>query len=351
MRKKIVAFLIFFIIFFAVYPVFRTDSEVKRSVFSYFSPVIDGLCDPNYWNDSLILSFHFGSLYFKNNRENLFVLIDFIQDTGNDKTTVMPRNEDSFELIIDWDGNYKITPGIDRMYTLSRKEEKRLIYRYYNGKVAFSSDYYSSGKATPGFSTTMKNKIPHRFYECMIPLSEVKKDTQGYVLFGVKLFSKNPNLSFEEPNNLYEDLTLLHSFDVADADRKIQLDFSIGSRKMSVNSLPITMDVEPFLFQKRAYIPSRYVIEPFGGYFEWNEKERRLVIMIKDKIVEFKINDPYAYINGKKTIIDKFNHSIVPLLIPPGRVFVPMRFLAEVINCKVKWDSKEQLISLIYESS
>lgn len=312
---------------------------------------MDGICDPVYWNGSLVLSFDFGNIFLKNNRENLYMLIDFTKDIVNDNTSIMPRNEDYFEVAFDWDGNRKITPGIDRLYTLSRKEPNRLIYRYFNGKATFSSNYYSAGKAMPGFGSTINVKNPHRFYECMIPLSEAKKDKQSYILFGVKLVSKNPSLVFEEPKNLYEDFNALLLINMAKVDKKISLGFSVGSRILNINSLSILMDVEPFLYFKRAYIPSRYVIEPFGGYFVWNEKENHLVILLDEKIIEFRINEPHAYVNGKKILIDKGSHKIVPLLVPPGRIFVPMRFLAETIGCKVKWDSKEQSILLIYESS
>lgn len=351
MRIKITILFIFLSFLLPMNTMRKTYGEVKKIIFSYFSPVVDGFCDPNYWNDSLVLSYDFGNLYFKNNRENLFILIDFVKDTLNDNTSIMPRNEDYFEIIFDWDGNKKITPGIDRLYTLSRKESNRLIYRYLIGKAVFSSIYYSSGKAIPGFGATMIDKIPHRFYECMIPLTEAKIDNQNYLSFGIKVVSKNPSLIFEEPNNLYQDFLSFQSIEIAKVDKKIKLDFSIGTRIMYVNLMPITMDVDPFLYHRRAYIPCRYVIEPFGGYFEWSEKDNHLVILLKEKMIEFRINDPYAYINGKKIPIDKLSHQIVPLLIPPGRVFIPMRFLSESIGCTVLWNSKEQSISLIYESS
>ena len=55
------------------------------------------------------------------------------------------------------------------------------------------------------------------------------------------------------------------------------------------------------------------------------------------------IDNPSAYINGKKATLD------VPPVIRGGRTFVPLRFIGEAIGCTVEWEALDQVITLEYK--
>jgi hypothetical protein len=327
----------------------RINAEEKKCGFAYFSPTIDGVYDFYTWNDSFSLPCDFGKVFLKNNKDSLFIFIDVVNDFGNDDSTTQQRSDDYFEFVVDWDGNKKISPGLDRIYSLNKNEERRLIYRYYLGKGAFSEVYYSQGQGASGFGTSPNHGNPHRIYEFAIPLTEVKKEDQKDLFFGIKVVSKTPPLYYEDPRNLSQDLAGVHSLTINSGPAIIALNYSIGSRNMTVNNYLYQMDTEPKLFSRRSFLPIRYVIEPIGGIFQWNSKDQRLVMMIGELIIEMRIDDPYATVNGKKTAIERFNHSIKPMLIPPGRVFVPLRFIGESIGGSVTWDAKQQNITILYK--
>lgn len=350
MVKKAMSLIIVTFLLCTTFLIGNVCAETKKCGFAFFAPIIDGVYDVFSWNDSLSISYDFGKVLLKNNTDSLFVFIDFVKDLVNDPPTNQSRCDDYFEFIVDWDGNKKISPGLDRVYTLCKNETKRLIYRYYLSKGAFSETYFSQGQGSSGFGITPNHGYPHRIYEFSIPITEAKKDDLKEICFGIKVVSKSPVLYFENPRNVYQDLSGITIATICQTPSLFLLKYTIGSRNMYANSSMYRMDTEPILFSKRSFLPIRFVIEPIGGIFQWNSAEQRIVIMLNDLIIELRVNIPYAIVNGKKVSIEKFNHSITPLLIAPGRVFVPLRFIGETIGGSIKWEPRDQIISIQYVS-
>jgi hypothetical protein len=349
LEKRILALLISFISFSLFINNLFAD---EISSFAYFIPQIDGICDKYCWNDALKIKYDFGYLYFKNDFTKLYILIDVIADSGKDRSPAKPFCEDYFELTVDWDLDGKITKNIDRNYTLMCSDcpdACALVYRYYTGVGFFSDIYYSSGKAMAGFGSTITEEKEHRFYEIAIPLFEIKKESSNNISYGIKIVSLNPELHFESPPHFYIDFTSLKKITLASYVKELNLVYIIGSRVMYVNEKQLEMDIAPFIYNSRTYLPIRYILEPFGAYFEWNSRDLKLVILVSDKIIEMKINDPFAYVNGKRVNIDSTNKNLTPILVPPGRVCIPLRFITNTLGCKTNWNSREQKIKISYK--
>lgn len=324
----------------------------ESSSFAFFVPQIDGIFDKYCWDDALKVTHDFGYLYFKNDHTNLYIFIDVISDDCKDKSPAKPFCEDYFELTFDWDFDGKITKGVDRNYTLicaDCPEGCVLVYRYYTGAGFFSDIYCSSGKIVPGFGQTISLEKDHRFYEVIIPLNEIRKEPSDIFLYGVKIVSLNPKLYFENPPSFYSNFTSLKKITLASYIKELNLVYVIGSKFMYINEKKFEMDVVPFIYNSRTYLPIRYILEPFGAYFEWNSKEQKLVILVRDKIIEMRVNDSFAYVNGRRVAIDPTSRNVVPLLTPPGRVCIPVRFIASTLGCKLKWVTKEQKVILNYK--
>ncbi len=58
------------------------------------------------------------------------------------------------------------------------------------------------------------------------------------------------------------------------------------------------------------------------------------------------INQPKALVNDKEYWIDSANHKIAPVILPPGRTFVPIRFISEAFGAEVSWDSETQSVRI-----
>jgi hypothetical protein len=328
---------------FAMLCLFATTifAQSYASSYAYLCPSIDGKCDARYWKDALSIDFPYGKLMLKNNYHYLYILIDVTEDTYEDQIIKKPMCEDYFELYFDWDGNGKLTNNIDRVYSMCNMS-KRLVYRYLIKKDAYSSVYFSAGTAIAGFGSSPNEAKAHRYYELRIPLSEVKMDRMQSLHLAFRVYSKKPAIDYQSSRDLSGDMSDYINIKLAFPPRQINLDYTVGSRKMLANQLEFEMDVAPYIFQKRTFLPIRYVVEPFGGFFEWNSTSQQLVIFIQSKIVTMTINSPVAYINGKEIMVDSGNKAITPQWKPPGRVMVPLRFVAETIGCEVFWDARTQ---------
>lgn len=349
MKKKVIVLILSIFLWICCASPFVSASQ--SSVFAYLHPIIDGSYSDNDWTNSLRLEVPFGYLFVKNNRDTIFFLIDVTKDTYNDKTTSQPRCEDGFELVFDWDGNRKITSSIDRVYSLCIMKDNRLIYRYYQGQNSFSSPYYSSGLCIPSFSTTPQFSIPHRLFEAQIPVSELCQNTKTMIRFGIKVYSLHPTFEIETPENCLFDFAGFYEVMIAPSPPRTTVTCQIGSKKLQVNNQIFWMDVAPMIHYKRSFIPMRYIIEPFEGTLEWNEKNWQVVIRVSGMLIDMTVGKPEAYVNNKKVRIDATNKAVTPILLPPGRVMLPIRFFSETIGCKVFWDSKTEIISVILEKS
>ncbi len=122
----------------------------------------------------------------------------------------------------------------------------------------------------------------------------------------------------------------------------------IDSTVYYVNDERQVMDVAPLIRQERTLLPIRYVAEPLGAEVEWDERERKVTVMLNEKTVELWIDRPQARVNGVQDYIDPFNYAVVPIIVPPGRTMLPLRFIAESLGCRVEWDGELRMVTVTY---
>lgn len=320
-------------------------AQSHTSSYAYLCPTIEGKCDARYWKDALSIDFPHGKVMIKNNYHYLYILVDVVGDTFEDQIMKKPMCDDYFELFFDWDGNGKLTNNVDRVYSMCNLSS-RLVYRYLIKKDVYSPVYFSSGSALAGFGSSPNETKAHRYYELRIPLSEVKMEKMQNIHLAFRVYSKKPAIDYQSTPDLSIAMQNYLKVALAFPPRQIDLGYTVGSRNMTANQQDFEMDVAPYLYQKRTFLPIRYVVEPFGGFFEWNSNQEQLVLFIQSKIISMTINSPLAYVNGKEIKVDSTNQAIAPQWKPPGRVMVPLRFIAETIGCEVNWDARAQKASV-----
>ncbi|GEM_PF-3374631 len=124
--------------------------------------------------------------------------------------------------------------------------------------------------------------------------------------------------------------------------------FFINSTTYYINNAAKTMDTVPVIVESRTLLPVRYVAEPLGADVKWDTAEQKATVILKGKVIEMWINNPVAKVNGVSKYIDPDNQEVKPIIIPPGRTMLPLRFIAENLDCKVDWDETSQEITVIY---
>ena len=118
------------------------------------------------------------------------------------------------------------------------------------------------------------------------------------------------------------------------AARTIKL--TIGKTSALVGGKPYTMDALPYLDEQagRTLVPVRFVSEALGAGVEWNANDRTVTVTDTGRTVILTLGSQKVRIGGLEQSID-----CAPRILPPGRTFVPLRFVSETLGAKVDYKS------------
>ncbi|SHG99753.1 copper amine oxidase N-terminal domain-containing protein [Tepidibacter thalassicus] len=110
---------------------------------------------------------------------------------------------------------------------------------------------------------------------------------------------------------------------------------NIISKKMNFK-----FDTPPVVKEGRTLLPVRAISEGLKADISWNEESKEITITKDGKNIVLKIGSDIAIVDGKKVKLDSKAE------IMSGRTVVPLRFVAENLGLKVKWDPDEQSIEI-----
>ena len=97
-------------------------------------------------------------------------------------------------------------------------------------------------------------------------------------------------------------------------------------------------DVAPTIIDDRTLVPMRVIFEKLGATVDWDEATETVTGTKGARTIQLKIDDKTASIDGKAAELD------VPAKLLGDRTMVPVRFVAESLNCKVDWDPFSQTV-------
>ena len=118
---------------------------------------------------------------------------------------------------------------------------------------------------------------------------------------------------------------------------------SMASEDISVvlDGEKLDFDVAPIMEDGRVLVPLRTIFKKYGAVLEWNGKFNKTSAQIRGAngvYVSVQIGKEIAYKNNSS-----FKLEIAPKMVD-GRTFVPVRFIAKVLEAKVSWDEKTKTV-------
>ena len=128
----------------------------------------------------------------------------------------------------------------------------------------------------------------------------------------------------------------------------IEIKLYIDKTIYYVNGVKKELDAAPIIRESRTLLPIRAVIEALGGTIEWDANEQKVTINFKGTTIELWIGKNTALVNGEYKLIDPGNPEVKPIIIPPGRTMLPIRFIAENLGCRVDWDPALKEVKITY---
>ena len=118
---------------------------------------------------------------------------------------------------------------------------------------------------------------------------------------------------------------------------------TIGSMEATVNGAPYTLDAAPYLNAEvnRTLVPVRFVSEALGAQVGWDPETGRVTITDGEKEIILTLGSSTVRVNGAEQTID-----CPPTTLPPGRTFVPLRFVSETIGADVVYEGETEKITI-----
>lgn len=116
---------------------------------------------------------------------------------------------------------------------------------------------------------------------------------------------------------------------------------TIDNLSTSATSKNIELEVTPYIKNNRTFIPVRFVADALGASVEWDAETGTATLRSEENIIKLKTNDKYMYVNHEKIKMDTVPHIV------NDRMMIPIRYIAENLNCDVQWDGKTSTALII----
>ncbi|MBW7476407.1 copper amine oxidase N-terminal domain-containing protein [Paenibacillus oenotherae] len=114
----------------------------------------------------------------------------------------------------------------------------------------------------------------------------------------------------------------------------------VGSKTIKNDVSAFTMDVVPYVSEGITYIPVRYMAQSIGAYVEWTPKTMTATIRSGSDTAVFWAGQPKMSFNGVVRTVGAYAR------VKDDRLFVPVRFIAELYGWKVEYNKKDWTITL-----
>lgn len=116
--------------------------------------------------------------------------------------------------------------------------------------------------------------------------------------------------------------------------------FADDGIKVLINGSLVNFDVQPRIINNHAIVPLRGIFEAIHFDVQW-DGSIKTVSAVRDNVsIKIALNEPYAFVNGKKIELETCAAII------NKRVFVPLRFIGESIGATVQWDGSSRIASI-----
>ncbi len=238
----------------------------------------------------------------------------------------------TFEQMVE-NGNKSL---IDAIKTCAELEEMNLM------KIENALENANSDDLKTVYSTMLKETVDMlKSLVYMLSIEGVKYQPKYMPLmdFNKLMGIKETNKEKEnKPSNQKKEKT----------QQEIQMIMRIGKKTMEINGKKIEFDAAPMIKHNRTLVPIRAIIEAMGGKISWDPNERKVTIILDNKTIELWINKAQAVVNGETVWIDPNNHEVVPIIVPPGRTMLPLRFILEELGATVNWNATTKTITITY---
>ena len=114
-----------------------------------------------------------------------------------------------------------------------------------------------------------------------------------------------------------------------------RIELIVGNRTAVVDERFAELDAAPYIKNGRTFLPVRFVAEALGASVGWDAATSTATLSSEEGIIKLTTHDKTITVNGKRIKMD------VAPEIANGRMMLPIRPVAEALNCTVGWIENE----------
>lgn len=121
--------------------------------------------------------------------------------------------------------------------------------------------------------------------------------------------------------------------------------FRVGDTRCLVGGRELFLDVAPYVKDGVAYVPLRPLAQALGMVPEtlrWDPDALAVTLTCQGRTIRLRVGSDVAEVDGVEQPVPG-----APELLPPGRMTVPARWLAELLGADVYWDGDKGAVSVL----
>jgi len=120
----------------------------------------------------------------------------------------------------------------------------------------------------------------------------------------------------------------------------LPLAYADSDIEVMMNGEKLQMEQSPVISEGRTLLPLRNVFEIFGFEVKWDQSSQAITASRGSYRMTMKNGENLARVNGRMQFLD------VPSRLINGRVYVPVRFVAETLGAEVTWNPGESRVEI-----
>lgn len=172
-------------------------------------------------------------------------------------------------------------------------------------------------------------------------------------VFAEEEFSDNANIEYdydesydesvaEDTTSKYDNIDTFYdsSYDESKKDDSASYVDS-DTIKVFINGKQLEFDVEPMLINGRTMVPMRVIFEALGAKVNWDGSTQTAIGETKKTTIKITIGKDYLLKNDNIVVLDS------PAVVISGRTLVPVRAIAESLDCKVEWYGGTKVVEIL----
>jgi len=114
----------------------------------------------------------------------------------------------------------------------------------------------------------------------------------------------------------------------------------IGNKQATVNGKTVALDAPPIISNDRTMFPVRFIAENLNCMADWDGETKTVTITSGSAVIKLQIGNTQATVNRTSVTLD------APPIISNDRTMLPVRFIAENLNCEVDWDANTRTVTI-----